>query len=85
MSFIARLGRGRTNNIYLLRGPDSTGKPAWYYLQVAPMKKPIFEHDVKKGQVELNSYGTILLSGYGEQPSPEAKKRMKDDYGFDEE
>lgn len=74
----------RADSIYLIRGNDSTSRAAWYYLQVDKLKKKLFETDAKKGQIQLTDYGKIIISGYGEQVPADVKKRMKDEYGFEE-
>ncbi len=70
--------------IYLIRGGDSTGRAAWYYVEVDREKKAQFEHDAKQGQIQLTEYGKIIISGYGEEPPQSVRKRMKDEYGFEE-
>jgi hypothetical protein len=43
-SYAQRLQREQGSEcIYLIRGNDSTGRAAWYYLQVNNVKKPRFE------------------------------------------
>jgi hypothetical protein len=74
----------RPDSIYLVRGSDSTGRAAWYYLMVEKLKKRLFEVEAKKGQIQMTDYGKIIVSGYGEYPPPDVKKRMKDEYGFEE-
>lgn len=83
-SFTSVVQGSRADNIYLVRGNDITKRPAWYYVMVEKMKKRLFEIDAKKGQINLTDYGTILYSGYGENPPEETKKTMKDEYGFEE-
>jgi hypothetical protein len=84
MGFADRLTRSRTDNLYLVRGKDPTGRRAGYYFRVMPAKKAAFELSIKIGQIQLADYGQVITSGYGEDPPPETKKRMKDEYGFDE-
>lgn len=81
--FVERL-KVNPADLYLVRGKDSTGRPAWYYFRVGRGKKQAFETASKRGGVQLNEYGTILLSGYGKSPPPDVVKRMFDEYGFDE-
>jgi hypothetical protein len=87
-SFAERIGRHsryyRPSKIYLIRGNDSTGQPAWYYLCIDRGKKHRFELSATMGQIQLTDFGRIIISGYGEYPPPEVKKRMKDEYGFEE-
>lgn len=83
-SFADAVSASRADCIYLIRGNDSTGRAAWYYLQVEKLKKKIFEIDARKGQIQLTDYGKIIISGYGEHPPADVKQRMKDEYGFEE-
>lgn len=83
-SFTDIVSSSRADCIYLIRGNDSTGRAAWYYLQVEKLKKKLFETNAKKGQIQLTEYGKILTSGYGEYPPADVKKRMKDEFGFEE-
>jgi len=81
MSFADRVRRERANNVFLVRGNDSTGRPAWYFLLVDPAKKAAFRK-AAKGQLELNAYGRIIASGYGDDPPDDVRERMKTEYGF---
>lgn len=83
-SFAEQIPRRGADRIYLVRGNDSTGRAAWYYLQVKRRKKRQFEFSSCFGQIQLTDFGRIITSGYGEYPPPEVKKRMKDEYGFEE-
>ncbi|MBV8938840.1 MAG: hypothetical protein JO089_03250 [Alphaproteobacteria bacterium] len=83
-SFTDVVQSSRADNIYLVRGNDSTSRHAWYYVMVDKMKKRLFEIDAKKGQINLTDYGKILYSAYGQDPPDDIKKKMKDEYGFEE-
>jgi len=72
------------DRIFLVRGPDSTNRPAWYYLLVDKEKKTVFQDNAKRGQIQLTEFGTIITSGYGEYPPKDVKQRMKDEYGYEE-
>lgn len=76
--------RERGNNLFLVRGNDSTGRAAWYFVLVDPAKKAAFRKAFS-GQVELNVYGRIVASGYGTDPPADVRERMKAEYGFTDE
>jgi hypothetical protein len=80
-SFTSRVSR---EHIYLVRGKDSTGHAAWYYIRVERPKRNLFERESRKGQIQLTDYGTILMSGYGEKPPPDAVRRAREEFGFEE-
>jgi len=82
MSFVVKLGKTRIANLYLVRG-NSGGQPAWYYVQVHPLKKPIFDRQLKSGSIDLAVIGRVLVSGWGKDPPDDVKKRMKDNHGFE--
>ena len=89
MGFADRVRKEKTEmqaakDMYLVRGNDSTEKPAWYYLRVAQPKQRRFELDARKGQIQLTDYGKIIISGYGKEVPEHVRKRMKDEYGFED-
>lgn len=58
------------------------GIPCYYYMRMSRLKYTMLQ--AKTGSVlELTNYGEIVESGYGE-PTSTTKKRMKDEYGFEE-
>jgi len=81
MNFADRVRRERACNVFLVRGNDSTGCAAWYFLLVDPAKKTAFQR-ASAGELELNAYGRIIASGYGADPPAEVRERMKTEYGF---
>ena len=81
MSFVDKIRRERANNLFLVRGNDSTGRAAWYFVLVDPAKKTAFRK-ASTGQLELNAYGRIVASGYGADPPTDVRDRMKTEYGF---
>jgi hypothetical protein len=83
-TFAERIPKRAASRIYLVRGNDSTGRAAWYYLLIERRYKRRFEFSACFGQLQLTDFGKIILSGYGEYPPPDVKKRMKVEYGFEE-
>lgn len=81
MSFADRVRRERASNVFLVRGNDSTGRAAWYFLLVDPAKRAAFRK-ASGGELELNAYGRIVASGYGIDPPADVRERMKTEYGF---
>ena len=76
MSFLEKLNKNRSN-IYLVQGTDR-GRKAWYYVQVEPMKVPLFLKEAPGKQVNLEDYGRIVYSGYGEEPPEDIKKKVEE-------
>ncbi|AMV29540.1 hypothetical protein VT84_34415 [Gemmata sp. SH-PL17] len=81
MSFADRVRRERATNVFLVRGNDSTGRAAWYFLLVDPAKRTAFQR-ASSGELELNAYGRVIASGYGTDPPADVSARMKTEYGF---
>ena len=79
LSFADRVINQR--EIFLFRG-TTKGRSAWYYIRVPVLKQPLFKEACRVGNFNLNDYGTVLLSGYGEEPPESAVKEMKDKYGY---
>jgi hypothetical protein len=73
----------RSENVYLVKGCDSTGRAAWYYVLVSPLKMRLFEHQSKSGSMNLNDFGVILRSGYGENPPEDAVQQAREEFGFE--
>jgi type IV secretory pathway TraG/TraD family ATPase VirD4 len=67
--------------VYLVRGRDR-GRDAWYYVLVNKKPQVVFEKDLKRGSVVLTDYGDVLMSGWGKDPTPEASRRAREEWGF---
>lgn len=81
IAFAKRTIRGE--NVYLVKGRDSTGRAAWYYFLVSPLKKRLFESRSKSNAMNLNDFGVILRSGYGENPPEDAVQQAREEFGFE--
>ena len=65
---IMKTHRTPAGNYYLLQGTDHTKLPAYYLIQVAATRCAIFEKAVKTLPIALDTFGTIIDSGYGQPP-----------------
>lgn len=86
-TFTAKIGtKGKSGDpIYLVHARDYTGYRAYYFLQVQRLRVPLFERIIKQNIIiELEDYGTVLLSGYGEV-APEHLNLMRESYGWEGE
>ena len=83
-SFVSSLFASRPDCIFLVKGKDTTNRQAWYYVTVDKSKKDTFESLQGAQSLNLNDYGKILYSGYGDEPPEDIKKTMEDEYGFKE-
>jgi hypothetical protein len=75
-------------NIHKIRAVDSkNGRPALYFVDVQPHLQQEFtkatELTKKHGSMNLEDYGTIIGSCYGEEPNDKLKALLKNKYGLD--
>lgn len=81
-SFVSRLMKSRSDCIFLVKGKDSSNRPAWYYVLTPSWKKKAMGAIRGTRGLNLNDFGTILHSGYGEEPPVEMKTLMREQFGF---
>lgn len=67
--------------VYLIRGKED-GKPTWYYIELDKLKLPLLEKQQRKLGVDiaLDTFGTVVECGWGEEPPEDVKKRMLEVY-----
>lgn len=72
----------RSELVYLVRG-TSNGQRMWTYLLVEPLKLPVFKGRLSNpnGSMNLEEFGRILYSGWGENPPAAIKEQIARDYG----
>ena len=58
--------------VFLVRGKDR-GKPAWHYVDVLKPLSGLFHKRVKGGSIDVAKFGTVLASGWGQDP-PDSKR-----------
>lgn len=79
-AYISSLG----HLIHKLKAKDTTGRWAYYFILVMSEMEEKFLQSIKgDGIIDLEDYGTIVASCYGEEPSDEIRKYLKGRYGFD--
>lgn len=83
-SFTDRLIGSRKNQIHRIKAKDITGRTAYYFVLVDPVKEAAFLADIKaKESIDLSSYGQVLASNYGEAPSEAVRQMLKERYDID--
>jgi hypothetical protein len=83
MSFYTSLvENSRSSLVYLVRLKEEPSElDAWYYLQVkSKTLESIFLKKIKTG-INLTDYGTILYSGWGDEPPEDIKQKIKEQFG----
>ncbi|MBT9444535.1 MAG: toll/interleukin-1 receptor domain-containing protein [Hyphomonadaceae bacterium] len=70
--------------IHKLRAKDTTDRWAYYFVLVPPNREVAFLNSLKgDGIIDMEHYGTVIASCYGDQPSAEVRAFLKSKYGFD--
>jgi len=83
-SFVDRLIASEGHNIHKLKAKDSTGRWAYYFVRVPPEREMLFLQALeRKGNIDLEDYGRVVASCYGETPNDEVRAYLKEKYGFD--
>ncbi len=81
MSFIDKIKTSSGDLVYLVRG-DNNGKAVWHYLQVENKAKlPLFLQNIKSDHIDVADYGTVLYSGWGENPPEDIINTINNHYG----
>jgi hypothetical protein len=82
--FADRLVARRGHLIHKLKAKDSTGRWAYYFVLVMPDREAEFLAAIAgDGTIELDDYGKVVASCYGEVPSIEVAEYLKEKYGFE--
>lgn len=70
--------------IHKLKAKDSTGRWAYYFVYVKSDLENEFLKALESNQsIDLEDYGKVIGSCYGEEPNNELKALLKEKYGFD--
>ena len=78
----------RGHLIHKVKAKDTTGRWAYYFVLVEQPREAAFLKALEKalednGTMNLEDFGKVIDSCYGESPTQEVKDRLKDKYGFD--
>jgi len=82
-SFMDHLISTRGDLCYKIVGRDITGEIAWYYVLVDKEKKDAFLKHKPGDSYNIEDYGKIISSGYGEAVPEDVQEMLKEKYGFD--
>jgi hypothetical protein len=83
-SFAVREIARRGHLIHKLTAKDSTGRRACYFVLVEPHReKAFFAAIAGDSVIDLEDFGRVIASNYGEEPSECTRTYLKDTYGFD--
>ncbi len=83
-SFVDQIIAKKGHLIHKLKAKDSTGRWAYYFVLVEPQRETAFMSAIDgDGMIDLEDFGKVVASCYGEEPNEETKTFLKDKYGFD--
>ncbi len=83
-SFVDQVIAKKGHLVHKLKAKDSTGRWAYYFVLVeTPREKAFLDALKSEESIDLEDYGKVLASCYGETPNDDIKKLLKDKYGFD--
>ena len=69
--------------IHKLKAKDTTGRWAYYFVLVfTPNEKAFMDAIVGDGTIDLEDFGEVVASCYGEEPNQEVKDYLKKEYDF---
>lgn len=79
-----RIMAKRGHLIHKLKAKDTTGAWAYYFVYVPSYRERHFLKAIEgNGTVDLEEYGKIIGSCYGEEPSDYLKNELREKYGFE--
>lgn len=83
-SFRDRLMFQRGQFVHKLKAKDSTGRWAYYFILIPPAREPEFKKALKSNEsIDLEDYGRVVASCYGEEPNEATRNLLRERYGYD--
>lgn len=69
--------------VHKLKAKDTTGRWAYYFVLVTADREADFLNAIEgDGNVDLELYGKVIASCYGEEPDQNTKALLHEKYGF---
>jgi len=83
-SFVDKLISQKGHLIHKLRAIDITGNIAYYFVMIDHNQELKFKRAIETGvdTLDFADYGKVIASCYGETPSEEVRKLLKEKYNF---
>lgn len=82
-NFMDHLITSRGDLCYKVVGRDITDRIAWYFVLVDKEKKDAFLKHKTGDSYNIEDYGKIIISGYGEEVPEDVQEMLKEKYGFE--
>lgn len=74
----------RSHLIHKLKAKDTTGRWAYYFVYVPSYRERLFLKAIEgDGTIDLENYGKVIGSCYGEEPSEFLKNELREKYRFE--
>jgi hypothetical protein len=71
------------HNVHKLKAKDTSGRWAYYFVLVPPDRETQFIRAIEgSGIIDLQDFGMVLASSYGETPTDEIREYLKARYGW---
>lgn len=75
--------KAQSDLVYLVTGTDRD-KSAWYYVLVDRLKVRMFLQAMKSTSINLDDFGQVIYSAYGEKPPEDITNKVKEEYGIED-
>ncbi|HAX86761.1 MAG TPA: hypothetical protein DCY91_10985 [Cyanobacteria bacterium UBA11370] len=83
-TYLNRHIASRGHLIHKLKAKDSTGRWAYYFVLIHPSAEQRFLQALNSTEsIDLEDYGEVVASCYGESPDEKTRAFLKERYGFD--
>lgn len=83
VSFVDTFIAQNPQHIHKLKAKDSTGRWAYYFVFVRPHVEKLFREALtEEKKLNLEDYGVVVDSCYGDKPDPPLIARLHKKYGF---
>lgn len=70
--------------VHKLKAKDTSGQWAYYFVLVEAEQEAAFLEAINgNGAIELEDYGKVIASSYGDQPSQQVRDFLRDRYGWE--
>lgn len=82
--FLDRRIAAEGHRVHQVKAKDATGRWAFYFVFVPAGREGAFLAALSSGRgLDLNRYGHVIASNYGEEPSEETRRLLRERYGFE--
>jgi hypothetical protein len=82
-SYTEQIIASRGHLIHKLKAKDTTGRWAYYFVLVQTHRERAFLKAIAGDDIiDLEDFGQVIASCYGEAPTEEIKEFLRDKYGF---